>query len=216
MRIRTLLILCILFVMGCKQEKGTAVYDERKDILKLDTTSSVTKVFKRVPITVYEGHCAYFEVEENRVCCYVDSQKIGEGLNLLYHSPSNSRYFYLMTNCHNNSNGWTVNYLLSKVDVVTHKHEAIGEFAAIHFEDCSFKAATTRPFNEDEHRCTAEEIWVMRDNYFDCDGVFIRQSEDEYFYDDMVREHGDTLVNATEYLSYFEEIRLKNNGKKSP
>ena len=95
-----------------------------------------------------------------------------------------------------NSDGWTVRYQLYKVDTQTLETRHIGDFAAIHFEDNGFKAATTRLTNPDA-TCTADEVFAIQDNYYNYDGTFIRKSENEYTYNDMLIGYSDSLVNAS-------------------
>ena len=107
-------------------------------------------------------------------------------------------YAYVVGDIVPNSNGWTVRYHLYRVDTKTLKTKHIGNFAAIHFEDNGFRAATTRQINPDA-TCTAEEVFLMRDNFYNYDGTLIRKGEKEYDYDEMIAQYSDSLVNANGY-----------------
>ena len=96
------------------------------------------------------------------------------------------------------SNGWTVRFLLIMTDTLTDESTEIGHFAAIHFENDGFKAATARLVNPDA-QCTADEVWVMHDEYYSYDGTCIRKDEREYDYDEMCKTYGDSLLNAPIY-----------------
>jgi hypothetical protein len=96
------------------------------------------------------------------------------------------------------SNGWTVRFLLIMTDTLTDESTEIGHLAAIHFEDDGFKAATARLVNPDA-QCTADEEWVMHDEYYSYDGTLLRKDEKEYDYDEMCKTYGDSLVNAPIY-----------------
>jgi len=97
-----------------------------------------------------------------------------------------------------NSDGWTVRYHLYRIDTQTLETKHIGDFAAIHFEDDGFKAATARLTNPDA-KCTADEVFAIRDNYYNYDGTLIRKGEKEYQYTDMLKQYGDSLVNTERY-----------------
>ena len=43
---------------------------------------------------------------------------------------------------------------------------------------------------------TANEIWMLRDVYYNFSGQKIRKSEEEHTYDDLIKAYGDNLVNA--------------------
>ena len=130
-----------------------------------------------------------------------DSQKIAFGdiylddgaKAMLLHQQD--KYVYVVGDIVPNSNGWTVRYHLYRLDTLTLETKHIGNFAAIHFEDDGFKAATTRLTNPDAE-CTADEIYAIHDVYFNNEGQQISESKVEYRYDEMERIYSDSLVNA--------------------
>ena len=183
MRILLLLALCSLITISCK--KGNDV-----------PQNSV-------------AHKIYLEKDSGLVYCYADSQRVvfnndymdgGAMAMMVYHIDS---CVYVIGDLVPNSDGWTVRYQLYRVNAQTLETKHIGDFAAIHFEDDGFKAATARLTNPDA-TCTADEVFVMRDNFYSHDGTLIRKGEDEYSYDDMIAQYSDSLVNA-------DGIRLGNN-----
>ena len=154
-------------------------------------------------------HTIYLEKDSGLVYCYADSQRVvfnndymdgGAMAMMLYHIDS---CVYVIGDLVPNSDGWTVRYKLYRVDSQTLETKHIGDFAAIYFEDDGFKAATARLTNPDA-TCTADEVFVMQDNFYSYDGTLIRKGEDEYNYDDMIAQYSDSLVNA-------DGIRLGNN-----
>ena len=126
------------------------------------------------------AHKIYLEKDNGLVYCYADSQRV----------VFNNDYM----------DGGAMAMMLYHIDSCVY---VIGDFAAIHFEDDGFMAATTRLTNPDA-KCTADEVFAIRDNFYSHDGTLIRKGEDEYSYDDMIAQYSDSLVNA-------DGIRLGNN-----
>ena len=175
MRILLLLVLCSLIAISCKQRNDVPQYNV--------------------------AHTIHLEKDSGLVYCYADSQRVvfnndymdgGAWAMMLYSKDSS---VYVIGDLVPNSDGWTVRYQLYKVDCQTLETKHIGDFAAIQFEDNGFRAATTRLTNPDA-TCTADEVFAIQDNYYNYDGTLIRKGENEYPYDDMIKEYGDTLVNA--------------------
>lgn len=172
MRIREILTiaLCVLFTVSCKQQ----------------------------------GYHIHLEKDSGLVYCYADSQRVvfnndymdGGALVMMAHVTD--RYVYVVGDLKPNSYDKTERYHLYRIDKQTLETKHIGNFAAIHFEESGFKAATTRLTNPDA-KCTADEMFSIQDNYYNYDGELIRKGENEYPYEDMIREYGDTLVNANGY-----------------
>ena len=146
----------------------------------------------------------HLEKDSGLVYCNVDSQRIvfndvylDDGAMAMMLYPK-GRYAYVVGDIVTNSNGWTVRYHLYRLDTQTLKTKHIGNFAAIHFEDDGFKAATTRLTNPNA-TCTADEVFAIHDVYFNYEGQQIRESNREYRYDEMERIYSDSLVNADGY-----------------
>ena len=150
------------------------------------------------------AHKIYLQKDSGLVYCYADSQRVvfnndymdgGAMAMMLYHIDS---CVYVIGDLVPNSDGWTVRYQLYRVNSQTLETKHIGDFAAIHFEDDGFMAATTRLTNPDA-KCTADEVFAIRDNYYNYDGTLIRKGEKEYQYTDMLKQYGDSLVNTERY-----------------
>ena len=175
-RIFFTVFLCALLLVSCKQQGQRVASGHRIHLVK-DT------------------------IETGFVSCYADSQKLvfndglldGEGVAVLLYT--NGRYAYVVGDLLPHGNGWTVRYHLHRVDTQSLETKHIGDFAAIYFEENGFKVATARLTNPDAI-CTADEVWVIQDNYYDNEGNFINKGEYEYLYDDMIIEYSDSLVNA--------------------
>ena len=176
-RVLFLVICCILFTISCKrlQQGGQTL----------------------------SGHIIHLEkdsLDTGNVSCYADGQQLvfnddlldGDGIAMLLHQSG--MYAYVVGDLMSRSYEWTERFHLYRVDMQTLETKHIGDFAAIHFEKDGFKAATTRRANQDAS-CQDEE-WVVRDNYYDIEGTLLRKGENEYSYDEMVKEYSDSLVNA--------------------
>ena len=176
--------LCGLFLVSCNQKRQVITEPE---------TEQVTEQTAR--------HGIHLQKDSGLVYCYADSQKIAFGdiylddgaKAMLLHQQD--KYVYVVGDIVPNSNGWTVRYHLYRLDTLTLETKHIGNFAAIHFEDDGFKAATTRLTNPDVE-CTADEIYAIHDVYFNNEGQQISESKEEYRYDEMQRIYSDSLVNA--------------------
>ena len=195
--------LCILSVMGCKQKPTMQKVLDREvtdALIGGKQEPSMQQVLDREVTDAGTG--TYLRKDSTGlVFCYVDSQRItfndeylDDGAMAMMLNP-NGRYAYVVGDIVPNSNGWTVRFHLYRLDTQTHETKHIGNFAAIHFENDGFKAATTRLTNPDA-TCTADEVFAIHDVYFNYDGQQIRESKNEYRYDEMERIYSDSLVNA--------------------
>ena len=185
MQSKLAVLLFVLLMVACKQNNSTTVPEHNNIVPEQD--DSVQGI--------------HLEKKGGYVYCYADSQRIefhdeylDEGAFAMLLYPK-GKYAYIVGDIVPNSNGWTVRYHLYRVDTLTLEVKHLGNFAAIHFEDSGFKAATARLLNPDAE-CTADERYAIQDNYYNYDGVLIRKGKNEYAYDDMEQEYGDTLVNA--------------------
>ena len=192
-----LITICTLLVFSCKQQ-GQKITDNRIDLE--NDSSSVDSL----PVQYKMKHGFYLEKDSGYVYCYAGNERIVLGddylddgaMAMLIHQQG--KYTYVIGDIVPNSDGWTVRFHLYRVDTKTLKTKHIGNFAAIHFEDNGFRAATTRQINPDA-TCTAEEVFLMRDNFYNYDGTLIRKGEKEYDYDEMIAQYSDSLVNANGY-----------------
>ena len=106
---------------------------------------------------------------------------------LFYYARSNNRYqyinryLYVVTGVGANSNGWTSEYQLFKVDCKTLKSKFLLDCAAIAInEPYGFVVSQARLTNRETATCTADEIWVMHDEYLDWNGKVTRVDTTEY------------------------------------
>ena len=106
-----------------------------------------------------------------------------------YRVSKNKRYLYVVTRVHANSNGWTTEYQLFLVNCETLESKFLCECAAIAATENGFTIAVARLTNEDTARGTAEEIWVMHDEYLDWSGNVTRVSKREYSYEVMEKKN---------------------------
>lgn len=108
---------------------------------------------------------------------------------LLYYPGHDNKSLYVVTRANANSNGWTTEYQLFIVNCETLEAKYICDFAAIATTDEGFRIAVTRLTNEDTATCTADEIWVMHDEYLDWSGNVIRVDKVEYDYEAMKKKY---------------------------
>ena len=195
MQSKLAVLLFVLLMVACKQNKSTTIPEQNNNIV-----SEQNNIVPEQNNSVTEQGI-HLEKRNGYVYCYADSQRIefhdeylDEGAFAMLLYPK-GKYAYIVGDIVPNSNGWIVRYHLYRVDTLTLGVKHLGDFAAIHFEDSGFKAATARLLNPDAE-CTADERYAIQDNFYNYDGVLIRKGKNEYGYDDMEREYGDTLVNA--------------------
>ena len=106
--------------------------------------------------------------------------KDGNPCTLSYLPSPDGRYLYIVTRIFANSNGWTTEYQLFMVDCEILEARFICDCAAIAATNTGFVVAQARLTNRETSTCTAEEIWVMHDVYFDWKGKLNRISSEEY------------------------------------
>ena len=105
--------------------------------------------------------------------------------HLLYLPCEDNNSLYVVTQVNANSNGWTAEYQLFIVDMETIEAQYIADFAAIEVVVDGFRIAAARLTNEDTATCTADEVWVLHDEYLDWSGKVIRVDSEEYDYQTM-------------------------------
>lgn len=195
-----MIVLCVLFVVSCNQQSRNVQKQQdspKQGIVKNSTPS-------KEQMTIYEDgkHRIYIEKEDDEVYCYADGQKVvfhddylDEGaMAMFFHCPANCRYIYIVGDIVPNSNGWTVEFHLYRIDKRTFAVKHIGNFAGIRFESNGFMAATTRLLNPDAE-CTADERYAIRDLFFDYNGRLVRKGKNEYR-DGFSEKYGEGLINA--------------------
>ena len=100
---------------------------------------------------------------------------------LYYYAHPNNRYLYIVTGIGANSNGWTTEYQLFKVDIKKLTSKFLLDCAAIAInEPYGFVVSRARLANRETATCTAEQIWAMHDEYIDYDGNVTRIDQVEY------------------------------------
>lgn len=164
-------------------ESPRIIYNEkgRKIYLAIDTESyhvqCYTQVGNKPPKKVIFGHI-YGE----------------DGFPIMYSHRYGNNVF-LVGDFMPNSNGWTVKFPVYKINAETFKMSFVADGAAVNFDKDGFKIAKCRLTNPDAG-CTAGEIWVMHDSYYNVYGKKIREDKSEYDYERMEKEYGESLVNA--------------------
>lgn len=134
-----------------------------RDSDDLSTSTIIPLLYPR-----YENHPDFFEF-------------IGGCPNQFHYLPSqDKKSLYLVTRVQANSNGWTSEYQLFKVDCETLEARFICDCAAIKATDKGFTVAQCRLTNRETATCTADEDWVMHDEYLDWDGNIVQVKEKEY------------------------------------
>lgn len=110
-----------------------------------------------------------------------------------YTVSPDKKYLYLVTCVQANSNGWTSEYQLFKVDCETTEVTFICECAAIAAIENGFVVAKARLTNPETTTCTADEIWVLHDEYLDWNGKVVSVDKHEYKYKRMEKkyQHGE-------------------------
>lgn len=166
-------------------ESPRIIYNEkgRKIYLAIDTESyhvqCYTQVGNKPPKKVIFGHI-YGE----------------DGFPIMYSHRYGNNVF-LVGDFMPNSNGWTVKFPIYKINAKNFKMSFVADGAAVHFDKDGFKIAKCRLTNPDAD-CTANEIWVMHDSYYNINGKKVREDKTEYDFEKMEKEYGDSLVNAQE------------------
>lgn len=102
-----------------------------------------------------------------------------------YLVSEDKKSLYIVAQPHANSNGWIWNYHLFKFDCETLEMIFICAGAAIAATKEGFTIAVARLANADTARSTADEIWVMHDEYLDWNGYVTKVWQNEYNYSVM-------------------------------
>ena len=108
---------------------------------------------------------------------------------LLYYPGHDNKSLYVVTRVNANSNGWITEYQLFIVNCETLEAKYIRDFAAIAITDEGFRIAVARLTNEETSTCTADEIWLMHDEYLDWGGNVTRVDKAEYNHETMMKKY---------------------------
>ena len=208
-----LLLVVSSFLISCGQKSipQPQSHKEKTDTLMsvINTTDSMDIMYNFVEPRkiIYDenGRLIYLSVVSDLVSCYTQKgdnqpQKLffghvyGEdGFPMMYsHRYGNN--IFLVGDFVPNSNGWTVRFPIYRINAENFDMSFIAEGAAVHFEKDGFKVAQCRLTNPDAD-CTANEIWVMHNSYYDIYGKKKREDKSEYDFEAMKKEYGDSLVN---------------------
>ncbi|MBQ6161896.1 MAG: hypothetical protein IJK21_04545 [Prevotella sp.] len=177
----------------------------RKSFLPKNIISSSLMDNDTILITRHKGRKRYFVIHHNTcfgMCqIYVYGQKAEHAINIpdgyygrCYTISPDRRYLYILGYVCANSNGWTVNYHLYRIDCESLKMKKIVECAAIKKTKSGFKIAKCRITNEDTAKCTADEIWLIHDVNIDWNGRVLSSDKKEYDYAEMERRYSPRLV----------------------
>ena len=96
---------------------------------------------------------------------------------------------YVVACIHANSNGWTTNYQLYRINCQSLETKLLTECAAIAVTDNGFTIVKCRCKNQDTATCTAEEVWVMHDEHLDWNGKVTSSDKREYGYEEMDKRY---------------------------
>ena len=113
-----------------------------------------------------------------------------------YTTSTDQKYLYVVACVHANSNGWTDNYQLYKINCRNLDVTLIADCAAIKVTERGFTTVLCRCVNEDSALCTSDQIWVMHDVHLDWEGNVVSIDEREYDYNEMEERF---LTPGTEY-----------------
>lgn len=198
------LLVAVLGFTACKngvQKVESQKIESNPNAVALDSTAENYEV-----IYDEEGRKIYLTTKSNLVSCYTQQgntppkkvifgHEYGyDGFPIMY-SHIYGEIIYLVGDFTPNSNGWTIRFPIYEVDAKTFEVSFVDDGAAVNFGKEGFKIAQCRLTNPDAD-CTADEIWVMHNSYYDINGKKVREDKSEYSYDAMEKEYGDSLVNA--------------------
>lgn len=201
------------YIQKCKDENSVPQLDivvidgKISSIIQRKKPNSVKKISitkDTILTTSHKGEKRHFVIIHNCLKCVLNvygSKKVYHTFDVLRHyfkayytiSPDR-RYLYILGYVCANSNGWTVNYHLYKVDCKSLKIKEIAKCAAIKKTKRGFMIAKCRITNEDTAKCTADEIWLIHDVNIDWNGRVISSDKKEYDYAEMERRYSPRLV----------------------
>ena len=118
-----------------------------------------------------------------------------EGRTMVGFVSPDEKFVYAAADMAPQSNGWITRFHLYQIEIHSLNIKHVDDCAAIHFDNNGFRIAKAEQMNPEVHG-TANEIWMLRDVYYNFSGQKIRKSEEEYTYDDLIKAYGDNLVNA--------------------
>ena len=118
---------------------------------------------------------------------YDDCMNDGYG-DLWGFASSDGRYVFVVGDIKPNSNGWTERFLIYRIDTNNLKIKLMNQVAAVQPLSNGYRVAAARITNPDA-LCTAEELWLMHDVYYNFKGKVISRDRHEYDYNEMVKRY---------------------------
>ena len=97
-------------------------------------------------------------------------------------------YLFVVGDMKPNSNGWVRRFLVYRVDTKMLDTQLLSKGAAVKPEPDGYRVAEARLTNP-KASCTAEQIWLLHDVYYDYYGNVVREDYTEYDYDEMEKRY---------------------------
>lgn len=202
-----LLLVAVLFSRCAKPEETSSEssYDvSHYDILTYTSASGDTLVYTADVMTItrkddkqyYHHYSVQNLTQDTADVVSFEYDRYDDGNNWYYECTQCKPYyavspdkasFFTATRVNANSNGWTTEYQLYRVDCATATSRFIGDFAAIMVTEEGFVCADARLTNRESSTCTADEIWMMHDVHINWLGHITRIDTVEYDYETMAR-----------------------------
>ena len=199
-----IVLLAAICLIGC-ENKGTTGKEELDSIANVDSVCDIPEL--RAVLYDEDGRKIFLipseSLESCGYLCYVqdgnDSLKQVNVETVLLCGDILYKYRYrdnifIVGDLHANSNGWTENYTIHRLNVKTLKLEFIDSAAAVYFEKNGFKIARCRLTNPEA--CTADQKWLIHNCYYNSEGKRIKEDRKEYKPRHMEEEYGEERVNA--------------------
>ena len=199
-----IVLLAAICLMGCGNNQTTG-QEELESIATVDSVCDIPEL--RAVLYDEDGRKIYLipseAMESCGYLCYVqdsnDSLKKVKVETVLLCGDILYKYRYgdnifIVGDLHANSNGWTENYIIHRLNVKTLKLEFLEYAAAVHFEKDGFKIAQCRLTNPEA--CTADQKWLIHNCYYNSEGKRIKEDRKEYKHRHMEEEYGEERVNA--------------------
>lgn len=201
---QVLIMLAAICLMGCENNQTTG----REELDSIATADSVCEIPElRAVLYDEEGRKIFLipseSFESYGYLCYAQDgndslKKVNvEAVLLCGDILYKYRYgdnIFIVGDLHANSNGWTENYTIHRLNVKTLKLEFIEYAAAVHFEKDGFKIAQCRLTNPEA--CTADQKWLIHNCYYNSEGKRIKADRKEYKHRHMEEEYGEDRINA--------------------
>lgn len=128
------------------------------------------------------------------------------GVYFIYKVAPDGKNLYVVGSVHANSNGWVSEYQLFRINCVTLEVKLLTECAAIKATKYGFVVAQARLTNANQATCTAEEIWLLHDEFLDLNGKVTAKSSDEYTFNTMEKLYS-SKKSGHDYVRNFNMIR---------